>query len=134
MKAIEIKINGKTFKLGFGLEVFLKLGEIWSLDTLEEVNANFQVLTEVTESGSVPLKNIRIISEIIEGVIAANDENTELITAAEIRKLSLDEFQNVVINLVNGLVANSPQPAEEETVKKQSVPVKKNTSLQPGTN
>jgi hypothetical protein len=118
MKSLTIKINKKTFKLGFGLEVFLKLGEIWNLETLEEVNEKFQVLTVVNNDGKTPLKNIKTISEIIEGVIAANDENTEIITASEIRKLPLDQFQEVVINLVQGLVKNSPQPTKEETEKK----------------
>ena len=59
---VEIQIKGKTFKLGFGLEVFIKLGEIWGLETLEEVNERFQVLTAFSEDGRTPLKNMVLIS------------------------------------------------------------------------
>lgn len=116
--AVVVTIKGKTFKLGYGLEVFIKLGELWGFDTLEEVNERFQVLTQVQENGKTPLKNMVIMSEIVEGMIKANPDNTETITAVEVRSLSMPEFEAVVSQLMFGFAKSMPQPQEAETEKK----------------
>lgn len=132
---VEIQIKGKTFKLGFGLEVFIKLGEIWGLETLEEVNERFQVLTAFSEDGRTPLKNMVLISEVLEGMVLANPENQETIKASEIRSLPMNEFQDVMTKLITGFVKNSPQPElEEQETEKKPKPRAKSKSLLPGTN
>ena len=125
---IEVVIKEKTFKLGYGLEVFIKLGELWGLDTLEEVNERFQVLIQVQENGKTPLKNMVIMSEIVEGMIKANSDNTETITAIEVRSLSMPEFEAVVSQLMFGFAKTMPQASEDDTEKKPSTR-KKSKSL-----
>lgn len=124
-KSIGIEINGKTFKLGFGLEVFMSLGELWGLDTLEEVNEQFQFLASLEEGKPTPLKVLRIISEIISVMISVNSENKETITAAEIRSASMMEFQKMAIELTKGFIASMPHQEIEETEKKAIPKAKK---------
>ena len=132
--AVEIQINGKTFKLGFGLEVFIKLGEIWDLETLEEVNERFQVLTTFSKAGRTPLKNMVLISEVLEGMILANPENKEAIKAIEIRSLPMNEFQDVMTKLITGFVKSMPQPEQEEIETEKKPKARgKSKSLSPGT-
>lgn len=126
--AVVVTIKEKTFKLGYGLEVFIKLGELWELDTLEEVNERFQVLTQVQENGKTPLKNMVIMSEIVEGMIKANPDNTETITAVEVRSLSMPEFEAVVSQLMFGFARTMPQAPEDDTEKKPNTR-KKSKSL-----
>lgn len=116
-KSVEVIIKGKTFKLGYGLEVFINLGELWGFDTLEEVNEQFQVLSAVG-GGSTPLKNLKVISEIIAAMVQAEPENKEAVTAAEIRNISMGEFQDLAMQLTLGFVANMPQPGQEDNEKK----------------
>ena len=116
--SVEIQVKGKTFKLGFGLEVFIKLGELWGFDTLEEVNERFQVLNQVQESGRTSLKNMVIMSEIIEGMIKANPENTETITALEVRSLGIQEFEEVFSQFIVGFSKTMPQHKNEDPEKK----------------
>lgn len=118
--SVEIQVKGKTFKLGYGLEVFIKLGELWGFDTLEEVNERFQVLNQVQESGRTSLKNMIVMSEIIEGMIKANPENTETITALEIRSLNIQEFEEVFSQFINGFSKAMPQHKNESTEKKMN--------------
>jgi hypothetical protein len=134
-KSIEIKVNGKTFKLGFGLEVFMNLGEIWGFDTLEEVNERFQVLTQF-EPGKTSLSNMKVMSEIVEAMVSGHVDNKEFVTAREIRCLDIKQFEQVIINLVNGFSQNMPQAREDdadETEKKQEAQGR-NTSQPLGTN
>jgi hypothetical protein len=107
-KSVEIQVNEKTFKLGFGLEVFMNLGEIWGFDTLEEVNERFQVLTQFVP-GKTSLSNMKVMSEIVEAMVSGNSDNVEFVSAREIRCLDIQQFQNVIINLVNGFSQNMPQ-------------------------
>jgi len=133
--AVEIQIDGKTFKLGFGLEVFIKLGEIWNLETLEEVNERFQIFTTFTEGKGLPLKKIVEVSEVIEGMILAYPDNTDTIKASDIRSMPMNEFQDVMIKLISGFVKNSPQPEfEEQELEKKPKAREKNKNLSPGIN
>lgn len=113
-KSIEVIINGKTFKLGYGMEVFVNLGTIWGFDTLEEVNEQFQILTTMGGDSPTPLKNIILISQIIEAMISGNPENKEKISAAEIRAVSMMEFQQLAVQLTEGFVSNMPQEEPED--------------------
>lgn len=115
---VKITLQGKTFKLGYGLEVFVKLGEIWGFDTLEQVNDQFQVLNTMGGANGTSLKNLKIISEIIEGMISGNPENKETITAAEIRSSNMTEFQNAVMKLSEGFIKNTPQVPQDDSEKK----------------
>lgn len=124
-KSIGITVNGKPFKLGFGLEVFMKLGELWGLDTLEEVNEQFQVLASLEEGKPTPLKVLRIISEVISVMISVNTENKETITATEIRSASMMEFQQMAIELTKGFIASMPHQEIEENEKKAIPKTKK---------
>lgn len=124
-KSIGITVNGKSFKLGFGLEVFMKLGELWGLDTLEEVNEQFQVLASLEEGKPTPLKVLKIISEVIAVMISVNSENKETITAAEIRSASMMEFQEMAVELTKGFIASMPHQEIEETEKKAIPKAKK---------
>ncbi|WP_281225365.1 hypothetical protein [Flavobacterium aquiphilum] len=112
-KTVEIQVNGKTFKLGYGLEVFLSLGELWGLDTLEEVNERFQVLLQFQE-GKTLLSNMKTMSEIVEAMIAGNIDNKEFLTAREIRCLDMGQFEQVMTQLIKGFAQNMPQASTEE--------------------
>jgi len=117
-RSVEIQVNGKTFKLGYGLEVFLNLGELWGLETLEEVNEQFQILLKF-EEGKTQLKNMKTMSEIVEAMISGHPDNQEFLTAREIRTLDLAQFEAVMTQLIKGFSQNMPhQPAEDETEKK----------------
>ncbi|WP_202703155.1 hypothetical protein [Flavobacterium sp. UGB4466] len=111
---VEIKLNGKTFKLGYGMEVFLQLGELWGFDTLEQVNEQFQILQNMGGANGTSLKNMKIVSEILEAMISGSPENGERIKAIDIRQLPLVEFQNAIVELTNGFVKNMPQQEPEE--------------------
>lgn len=126
-KSVEVTINGKTFKLGFGLEVFVNLGILWGFETLEEVNEQFQILTTMGGDSPTPLKNLVIISQIIEAMISGNSENKETITATQIRSIPMMEFQQVAIQLTAGFVASMPQqePEDIEDGKKSKPKAKK---------
>lgn len=113
-----ITLQGKTFKLSYGVEVFIRLGEIWGFDTLEEVNDQFQVLTTMGGAKGTSLSNIRIVSEIIEGMITGNPENENTITAAQIRSCDMGEFQMAVMKLTEGFVKNMPPASESDSEKK----------------
>lgn len=126
--SVEITVKGKPFKLGFGLEVFISLGELWGLDTLEEVNLRFVELQTMGSNGMpTPLSVFKTISEIIAAMILANDENTEKITAAEIRGCTMLEFQQFAEQLTAGFVNTLPHPDNEleESVKKTPPKLKK---------
>lgn len=115
MKAIEVVIKDKTFKLGFGLEVFLKLGEAWGLDTLDEVNAKFVEFANLDPTQPLKLSSIKSLSEIIEATIAANADNAEKITAVEIRSLSLPDFEKLLTEFFTAFSQSLPKaPAEEK--------------------
>ena len=106
-----MQIKQKTFNLGFGMEVFMSLGEIWGLNTFDEVLTKFQMLLmESTEK--MPLQNIKAFSEIIEAVIIAG-ENEETISAKEIRALSFQEFLSCVQTFSTELVKSMPKQEEE---------------------
>jgi len=126
-RAVEIQVNEKTFKLGYGLEVFMNLGELWNLDTLEEVNERFQILLNF-EEGKTSLKDLKTMSEIVEAMIAGHADNTEFLTAREIRTLDMAQFQAVMTQLINGFAASMPQ-AENDEAEKKSKPRAKSTNL-----
>lgn len=126
-KSFEIQVNEKTFKLGFGLEVFVSLSELWNLETLEEVNDRIQVLTQF-EAGKTSLKNLKIISEVMEALVNAHMDNQETLTAREIRCLDMVDFQKVLTTMIDGFVKTMPQPQEtddDESEKKEKAQVKK---------
>lgn len=124
-KAVEIQVNGKTFKLGYGLEVFMNLGELWGFDTLEEVNERFQVLLNPVD-GKTSLSNMKTMSEIVEAMVAAHLDNKEVLTAREIRSVDLVQFESIMTQLINGFMASMPQPeAPDETEKKSKARAKK---------
>lgn len=130
-KAVEIKVNGKTFMLGYGMEVFMTLGELWGFDTLEEVNERFQVLLNF-EEGKTSLSNMRMISEIVEAMIAGHPDNKEFLTAREIRCLDMAQFQEVMIQLVGGFVQTTPKssvPENSDETEKKSKTQRKSQSL-----
>lgn len=123
-KAVEIQVNNKTFKLGYGLEVFMTLGELWGLTTLEQVNEKFQKLLNFGE-GQTNFADLKMITEIVEAMVASHPDNQEAITAKEIRCLSMAEFQTVMSQLIAGFVQNMPQPDPDETEKKLKPRAKK---------
>jgi hypothetical protein len=130
----EIQIKGKTFKLGFGLEVFIKLGELWDLDALEDVNERFQVLGNISKDGKTSLKTLVVLSELIEGMVSANPENTETIKAIEVRSLPINELLEIITQLMRGYAKSLPKPdLEEQEAEKKPNPRGKNKSLSPGT-
>jgi hypothetical protein len=122
MKSVEVQIKGKTFKLGFGLEVFVQLGIIWNIDTLDEVNAKFVEFVTIDPTKSLSLSVIVKLSEIIEAVIAANPENTEKVTAVEIRSLQMNEFEALLSSFMNAFSESIPK--ETDKGKKQLAPKK----------
>jgi hypothetical protein len=122
MKSVEVQIKGKTFKLGFGLEVFVQLGIIWNIDTLDEVNAKFVEFVTIDPTKSLSLSAIVKLSEIIEAVIAANPENTEKVTAVEIRSLKMNEFEALLSSFMNAF--SESMPKETDKGKKQLAPKK----------
>jgi hypothetical protein len=110
---VEIQILGKSFKLDFSLEVFLKLGEIWGVDTLEEVNQKFQVFNEIGEGGKTPLSRFVLLSEIVSAVLAVNNE--EGITPLEIRSLKIHDFEKLMVDFMAAFIKNqTPQEQVEE--------------------
>lgn len=127
-KTVEIEVNKKTFKLGYGLEVFMTLGELWGFDTLEEVNEKFQVLINF-EEGKTSLSNMKTMSEIVEAMVASHPDNKEFITAREIRCLSMPEFEKVMQQLTQGFVQNMPQPEATDETEKKPKPRAKKQSL-----
>jgi hypothetical protein len=126
--AVEITLNGKTFKLGYGMEVFLQLGELWGFDTLEQVNERFQVITKMGGKDGTSLKDLKTIAEILEAMTSAGMDNVEKITAKEILCIPLVEFQDAILQLTNGFVKNMPQgepETEHADSEKKKTPAKK---------
>lgn len=113
---VEIQILGKSFKLDFSLEVFLKLGEIWGVDTLEEVNEKFQVFNEIGEGGKTPLSRFVLLSEIVSTVLTVNNE--EGITPLEIRSLKIHDFEKLMVDFMTAFVKNQAPQEQVEDGKK----------------
>ena len=122
MKAVEVQIKNKTFKLGFGLEVFVQLGIIWNIDTLDEVNAKFVEFVTIDPNKALSLSAIVKLSEIIEAVISANPDNTEKVTAIEIRSMQMNEFEALLTSFMKAF--ENSMPKETEITKKQVAPKK----------
>lgn len=115
-----IEVFGKTFKLEMNLEVFSKLGEKWGLETLDEVTEQFGIFVTVSQTG-LSFKAIAKLSELMSSVICVNNE--EQISAEEIRKLKLDEFQHLMMMFMSAFSKSIPkQPNQNE--KKPKAPKK----------
>ncbi len=115
MRVPEIKLKGKTFKLSNGLEVFMALGELWGLETLEEVNERFMSLSQLglNESGT-PLKIFKTMSEVLSVMIDVHEDNVEKISAAEIRRCSMEEFQYLAMEITSCINDSMPKDNSDE--------------------
>ncbi|WP_295093784.1 hypothetical protein [uncultured Flavobacterium sp.] len=128
MKAPEITLKGKTFKLSNGIEVFMTLGELWKLDTLEEVNEQFQMLAQLSPAmNATPLKVFKVISEVLSVMISVHEDNKETLTPVQIRGCSMEEFQHIVAELTNCINSSMPHGDQSETEEgKKTLPKSKN--------
>lgn len=115
MKDITVKINGSSFKMGFGLKVFRVLGEVWKLETLPEVMQKVALIEEI-ESGRLEIYDI--LFELLFQSIVCHPDNSEKITKDDIENLSLDELMSLADSMSVGISEAFKQAGQTEKKQK----------------
>ena len=114
MGDVTVKINKKTFKLRFGLGVFMALGEKWDLPSLMTVQQHvLTTLSGMTED--VTFKQLSVINDLIIASVECNDENKEQLTKKELEDMYLKDTKNllaVVSIVMQEFIKSLEQPKE----------------------
>lgn len=110
MNPNQIKLNGKTFVLSFGMKVLRLLSEKWKVPGINEVIQKMVVLESLTDN--LTFEQIDVINDLVLCSIASNSDNTETITAEELDELYLNDMTNFVTQIeivIKGFMASLPQ-------------------------
>lgn len=124
MGDVTVKINKKTFKLRFGLGVFMALGEKWDLPSLMTVQQHvLTTLSGMTED--VTFKQLSVINDLIIASVECNDENKEQLTKKELEDMYLKDTKNllsIVGVVMQEFIKSLEQPKEVPTTGKPKAP------------
>ena len=124
MGDVTVKINKKTFKLRFGLGVFMALGEKWNLPSLMTVQQHvLTTLSGMTED--VTFKQLSVINDLIIASVECNDENKERLTKKELEDMYLKDTKNlldVVSIVMQEFIKSLEQPKEVPSTGKPKAP------------
>lgn len=109
-----VVINNKTFKLRFGLGVFIALGDKWNLPSLMTVQQHVLItLSGMTED--VTFKQLSVINDLIVAAVACNDENIEQVTKKELEDMYMLDTKNllsIVSIVMQEFIKSLEQPKE----------------------
>ena len=124
MGDVTVKINKKTFKLRFGLGVFMALGEKWNLPSLMTVQQHvLTTLSGMTED--VTFKQLSVINDLIIASVECNDENKEQLTKKELEDMYLKDTKNllsIVGVVMQEFIKSLEQPKEVPSTGKPKAP------------
>jgi hypothetical protein len=87
-----IIVNGKTFKLRFGLKVSRLLGEKWGLDSFDEVIQRLSALSEGLEK-----LEFSSLYTIFDVVIACTDADDAVLTTDELEAMFDNNLPDLLV-------------------------------------
>jgi hypothetical protein len=113
-EATTIKLNGKTFVLKFGMKVLRLLSIKWQVLGFNQLFQRLAIFDGITDDLS--FEQIDVINDLILCAVAANEDNTETITAEELDDLYLhdaESFLKQVEIVFKGFMASMPQAKDQ---------------------
>jgi hypothetical protein len=103
---IIINKQKKDFHFLFGMKVFIKLGKLWGLNTLQEVIDRCGRLADLSEN--IPLEAMETMADMI--AISGNLHEDE---AYQVMELFLFEKQDLLKTFFDEFAASFPTPKED---------------------
>jgi hypothetical protein len=110
----KIQLNGKTFTLKFGMKVLRLLSLKWQVPGFNQLFQRLAIFDGITDDLS--FEQIDVINDLILCAVAANEDNTETITADELDNLYLHDaeaFLKQVEIVFKGFMASMPQAKDQ---------------------
>lgn len=103
---IIINKQKQDFHFSFGMKVFIKLGKLWGLNTLQEVIDRCGRLADLSDN--IPLEAMETMADMI--AISGNLHEDE---AYQVMEIFLFEKQDLLKTFFDEFAASFPQPKED---------------------
>ena len=123
MDAVILEINGRAYKLQFGLKCVRILGAMWEIPTMQGVLDRLSILDRLIGSADFELEVLDVLESVIIAAIKADSSNEIVTTDFDTLLDYMFENAEKMTEVFEGLVASMPTP--DTKVGKSKVQAKK---------
>jgi len=113
MKKVSVNINNSTYTLSFGISCLRLLGQMWQLNTINEVLEKLSLLDKVDQN-NISFEFLDLIEDVFVAGIRNNPENkiveTDLVSIVDY----LFENPSIIQEMTFQIYESMPKPKNEK--------------------